>query len=150
MSDPIATNQATIDARRDYTPEPPVVPDEYQGLALPVRVGLRGRAALVSGEDQTNKLLETAFRDCDSENEFQQLGIDTAVIFKGLIPRQIARAKVSVLAILQQFRDRLRAADDDIITTQNRDTGDLTIDVTYTELRTGRKTTTAIPISEAM
>ena len=151
MSDPIATNQATLDARRDYTPEPPVVPDDFQGVALPVRVGLRGRCVLQSGASQLDKLLTTAMRDCDSENPFQQLGIDQSVIFKGLTARRIARARVAALQILQRdFAGRLYAKDEDIITIHNHETGDLTLDMTYTEVRTGRKTSTTIPVSEAV
>ena len=150
MSDPIATNKATLDARRDYTPEPPVVPDDYQGMALPVRVGLRGRCALQVGTAQTEKLLLTAMRDCDSENPFQQLGIDSSVIFKGMTARRVARARVELLSVLQQFAGRIYVPDEDISSTHNHKTGDLNLSFTYTEIRTGRRTSTIIPVSEAV
>lgn len=50
------------------------------GLALPVRT-LNGRAVLSVGEDQLKKIIMTCIADCDSANPYQELGIDTAIVF---------------------------------------------------------------------
>lgn len=50
-----------------------------KGLAIPVGVGPDGRAKLVSGDDQLIKIIGLHLSFSDSENPFQDIGIDQVI-----------------------------------------------------------------------
>jgi len=74
------------------------------GLALPVGVDKTGGAALVSGEDNDQKLIYTALSDCDNENAFQQdIGLGGDIVFDVNDSKIRARVLRKLIAIFDDF-----------------------------------------------
>ena len=139
-SDPVAANTARLNARRDAQPIPPEIPDEYQGLNVPVGTGVYGRTFLVSGSEQLRKLMSLAFRDCDSENPFQDLGLDQSIIFSINDPLTWNRAKIDLQLIARSFHTHMEFDEAAITLEADHEEGVLNGHFNYTERETGTLT----------
>lgn len=147
-TDPIDENEAAILDRGDYQLAPPVSPETFQGLELPVQVGENGRALLISGREQTKKLLYIAFQDCDSDNEFQRLGVDRGIIFDMNDPLSLNKAELEMIQIGKAFSDRLKVIEDEIAVRRDPDVdGDVNGYFQYLEIETGEIVGASVPIT---
>jgi hypothetical protein len=63
------------------------------GLALPVGIDSKGRARMVSGVEQTDKIILLHLADGESDNPYQDIGIGEEVVFAN--PETRARAIVT-------------------------------------------------------
>lgn len=105
------------------------------GLSLPIRA-INGRAAIESGEAQLKKIIMLAIADCDSGNPYQELGIDTLIVF-ALDDQQVkAFARRRIVDAFKRMEAEGRAQlDGDAPTFSSKD-GELTCQIKYINLET--------------
>lgn len=81
-----------------------------KGLELPLGVDKYGRAKILSGTEQLEKLLRTGLSICSSNNPFQtDLGLDPTLIFDITSPEAEGAARDAIKAVFKIFEIRGRA-----------------------------------------
>lgn len=83
------------------------------GIAIPFSADGRGRIALVSGDDQLQKIIAMNLSDCQSDNPFQDdLGIGADMVFAIASTKLRAdlKRRITVLFRRLQLQDRARLA----------------------------------------
>lgn len=109
------------------------------GLRIPVGVNANGGAALVSDDEQAEKVIGLAINDNDTEHPFHQdEGLGQFAIFKisdGAIRAQLQHR---ILRIFEAFdKAKLYRLDRDSISwTKGPKPGELTLELTYVNLET--------------
>lgn len=75
-----------------------------RGMKLPVGVDPTGRAAMIDGEEENQKIIFSALSDCDNDNAFQQeIGIGTDMVFDVNDSRARARILSKLVDIFRRF-----------------------------------------------
>lgn len=107
------------------------------GIALPLQV-VQGRLRLASGEDQLKKIIFLGLSDCDSMNPFQDLGIDTRVIFSinDTDSQARIRRRIQDLFAQLQAQGRAKLAPGAPTFSTDAETQDLIADIEYVNMET--------------
>lgn len=106
------------------------------GLAIPFAADGRGRLALVSGNDQLEKIIILNLSDLDSANPFQgDIGIGAEMVFSIASTKLRAEVKrrISMLFRRLQLQDRARL-DGAPAFSQDSKTQELTVEIKYINL----------------
>ena len=115
------------------------------GIAVPVGVDKQGRTRLVSGEDQTRKLVMLALSPGENANPFQNLGL-VPPIFDLADPATQARVRARVedafRVLTAAGRARLAPGG---LAFEEGDAGTLVLRVTYVNLESGSETDLVLP-----
>jgi hypothetical protein len=107
------------------------------GIALPISV-VKGRLQLASAEDQLKKIIFLGLSDCDSANPFQDLGIDTSVVFAIADEDTKARARRRIVTIFKalQAQGRARLAAGFPTFSVDSETQELVAEIEYVNMET--------------
>lgn len=106
------------------------------GLALPFAADGRGRLALVSGNDQLEKIIGLNLSDLDSSNPFQgDIGLGSDVVFAvaSVKLRADLNRRINLLFRRLQLQDRARLSGRPEFTTDSA-TQELSVDIKYINL----------------
>jgi len=112
-----------------------------KGLKVPVGVDKRGRALIENDESEnTKKILKLAFSEGGDNNPFQQLGIDSRLIFS--IDNASFRGRVlkAINQVLSKFTDLVALSDNEPIQiTETENEGEVNLTFFYIDLLTNKK-----------
>ena len=112
-----------------------------KGLKVPVGVDKRGRALIENDEsNNTKKILKLAFSEGGDNNPFQQLGIDSRLIFS--IDNASFRGRVlkAINQVLSKFTDLVALSDNEPIQiTETENEGEVNLTFFYIDLLTNKK-----------
>ncbi len=112
---------------------------QVRGLSVPVTVGKNGGAKLNSKAAHFNQTLMLAFSEGGDKNSFQDLGIDSRVIFSIADDGGIARIKRRIEQIALKFSESISLDPDRPVTfekTGNAQEGEVEMVVRYIDLAT--------------
>jgi len=109
------------------------------GLKIPVGVNKSGGAAVETDlVKQKRKLLELAFSNGEDDNPFQDLGLDSSLIFAVKDEAFEARAIIEINRILGGFVELIRLAPDVPITFNREVEGETELGFQYVDLEVDR------------
>jgi len=77
------------------------------GLKMPVGVTSAGGADLLDEPHELQKILTLALSEGGDDNPFQQLGLDSRIIFSQNDPSSAAVARSAITSVLNKYDDRL-------------------------------------------
>ncbi len=111
----------------------------FTGLALPVGVTSAGRARLSTGDEQLEKIIGLHLSFSDSENPFQDIGIDQ-VIFNVNDQRLQPLIRFRLQALFDRLKADERAELDEgsVIFVTDEQEGEMELKFKYVNLRTNR------------
>jgi hypothetical protein len=107
------------------------------GIALPISV-VKGRLQLTDGEDQLKKIIFLGLSDCDSANPFQDLGIDTTVVFSIADEDTKARVRRRIVTVFDNLKaqGRARLASGSPAFSVDSETQELIAEIEYVNMET--------------
>ena len=109
------------------------------GVTLPVGVDVTGGLSLVSGDDNSIKIIKTALGDNDNDNAFQQdIGLGADIVFALDKPDSRAQIVRRLRVIFADFerQNRYRLLRDTVKFIEAPGTGELTLEFRYLDLET--------------
>ena len=110
-------------------------------LKIPITLGPKGQAEPIEGSDLTRQLLLIALRECESDNPFQNLGVDEKFIFEGDALALRSRLELKVADVFDTFeRARLaKLATGEEMEIIKLESGVLEMRIKYIDLETGKQ-----------
>lgn len=105
------------------------------GLSLPIRC-VNGRAAIDVGEDQLKKIIMLTIADCDSDNPYQELGLEPNIVFAVNDTQVRSYARQRIIEAFKRLQSEGRAELLDEAPTFTDADGELVCSIKYVNLET--------------
>lgn len=115
------------------------MPVQVRGLSVPVGVSKSGGAKLNREEDHLNQTLMLAFSEGDDKNPFQNLGINSDVVFQVNDINAQAKIRRRVEQIARKFSSQIALDPVTPIIFEHTKEGELELTVKYIDLATNEQ-----------
>lgn len=80
----------------------------FKGVSIPISVNVNGGIKKESNSEQIKKLLSLALSEDDDDNPFQDLGLDSKLIYSVSSNIKNAEIKIRINKIIQRFNNRIK------------------------------------------
>jgi len=123
-----------------------------KGIAVPAKA-IRGRLKLLGGDEYVTQLVMTMLGANDSDNPFQDIGLGDWMIYELNDQMTEGEIREQVIAGFRSLEvDQLAKLDDpqkDLVFTRTEESGELQLDLTYTNMETQERIELEVPIPPA-